>query len=406
MVRHEEARLRSLFRRLLVLSAALTPACSSAQAPGGEPTDASLTDRTAPVSEAGEDAGVSTGDAAVTDATLAADGGSEDAASSPDARDIYGYVDAACDPQYLSDAATVTADGGDAACQFFEYLPCGLPPDTPTEVCALLVSQCGLLCSHIPTENRNCAVAECLAVDASSVPASGPVTLECATAAFGCGPGVGRRPCGLAPASRVSAHDPVGALLAEMAHLEAASVHAFRRLAADLARVGAPRALVRQAQRAARDEVRHARATTRLARRRGATPAVVEIEPRREPPSLLDLAIENGVEGCIRETFGALAATHQAAHASDPAIAVTMTRIARDETRHAALAWALARWLAPRIGADGRAAVKNAMRAAVASLREEVARTPADVARPLGLPTGRDARALVDGFAAERLRAA
>jgi hypothetical protein len=193
----------------------------------------------------------------------------------------------------------------------------------------------------------------------------------------------------------------VGAVLADMAHLEAASVHAFRRLAADLARVGAPRALVRQAQRAARDEVRHARTTTRLARRRGAMPAVVAIEPRRGAPSLVDLAIENGVEGCVRETFGALAATHQAARATDPAIATAMARIARDETRHAALAWTLARWLAPRIGAEGRAAVNEAMRAAVTSLREEVARTPADVARPLGLPAGRDARALADRFAAE-----
>ena len=47
------------------------------------------------------------------------------------------------------------------------------------------------------------------------------------------------------------------------------------------------------------------------------------------------VAIENAVEGCVRETFGALIASWQAEHARDPGIKRLMRSIARDETRHA-----------------------------------------------------------------------
>jgi hypothetical protein len=406
MIHREEARLQSLFRRLLVLSVAAAPAaCSSAENAGA--TDASLAPDTTqvPSSDAGavppgasEDAGL--------DATLAPDASGLDASTpAVDALDMYGFLDAACDPQYVPlDAGDDGGEGG--VCDFFEYLPCGLPVGTPSEKCALLVSQCGYLCSHIPTQNRTCAVAECLAVDASSVPTSGPVTLDCATGAFGCGPGVGRRPRGLAVSAPARAVDAVGATLAEMAHLEAASVHAFRRLASELAALRAPRALVRQAERAARDEVRHARTTAGLARKRGAKPAPVVIERGAKKPSLLDFAIENGVEGCVRESFGALVATRQASRARDPEIAQAMKTIAKDETRHAALSWAIARWVAPRLRAEERARVDAAMERAIASLRVEAAATPEDVARELGLPTRGEAEALVDGFAAACFRAA
>jgi predicted metal-dependent hydrolase len=187
-----------------------------------------------------------------------------------------------------------------------------------------------------------------------------------------------------------------------MAHLEAASVHAFLRLREELTSIQAPRALVRRAERAARDEVRHARVTARLARRRGAEPAPVVIERvEREgaPRSLADLALENAVEGCVRESFGALVAMRQASQARDPQVARAMARIARDETEHAALAWAIARWVAPRLDGVARSKVRRAVRSALASLRCATARIPADVAGELGLPTGAEGRGLVDAFA-------
>src|SRR5207244_884717 len=120
--------------------------------------------------------------------------------------------------------------------------------------------------------------------------------------------GTGRRPAGLvAPSRSGRGGDEVGAYWARAAHLEAASVHAFRTLAADLHAYGAPRRLVEAASRAAGDEVRHARACATLARRHGSSPVPVVV---RSPPSrsLVEIAEENAVEGCVRETWGALVA--------------------------------------------------------------------------------------------------
>ena len=407
MIHREEARLRSLFKSLLLVTAAASPtACSS----GGQDglNDASVpTDATQPMgTDAATDSGrpPANGDSA---APPGADAAPVPDAGVPDANDPFGFIDAACDPRYVPDADVYSdaGDGGDpAVCDFFESLPCGLPPGSVTEGCYLLVSQCGTLCSHVPTLNRKCAVAECLAVDASSVQMGVPVTLECATADPTCAPGVGRRPAGMERARGCASRDAVGAALASMAHHEAASVFAFRRLGAELTAMGAPPVLVRGAARSARDEVRHARVMARLARKRGAKPARVAIRGGRSERTRGDFAVENAIEGCVRESFGALLATRQAASARDGSVARAREGIAKDETRHAALAWGIARWLSPRLSDEERACVAKATREALATLRAEVAAFPADVARELGLPTGEEALRLVDGFAADCVR--
>jgi rubrerythrin len=221
--------------------------------------------------------------------------------------------------------------------------------------------------------------------------------LECTTGKTGCGD-AGRRPAGLADADPARASDAVGAWLARVARLEAASVVAFRRLAAELEGLGAPRALVHQARRSARDETRHARVTARLARSRGARPARVRVA-RAKARSARDMAVENAVEGCVRESFAALVATWQARHAKDPAIARAMAGIARDETRHAALAWSVASWLDARLDEGARAEVAAATRTALEALRREVASTPAVLSEVTGLPRGSAATALLEGFA-------
>src|SRR5688572_20386812 len=94
----------------------------------------------------------------------------------------------------------------------------------------------------------------------------------------------GRRPPGLLPAVFGGGGGAVGAWLAELAHLEAASVPAFLMLADDLQRAGAPSALIDAARVAAADEVRHARLMGTLARAAGAELPAVTIEaprPRR-----------------------------------------------------------------------------------------------------------------------------
>jgi hypothetical protein len=60
--------------------------------------------------------------------------------------------------------------------------------------------------------------------------------------------------------------------------------------------------------------------------------------------SLEQLAVENAVEGCVRETYGALLATWQARAAAEPRVRAMMAAVAVDETRHAQLAWDLDAW--------------------------------------------------------------
>src|SRR5207244_2173225 len=122
--------------------------------------------------------------------------------------------------------------------------------------------------------------------------------------------------------------------------LEAASVPAFLLLARDLVVHGAPPALVQAALVAADDEVRHAATMAVLARAHGATPPAVELTPTpvRE---LRALALDNAIEGCVREAFAAACAAHQAGAAADPALRTALAAIAVDEARHAALAFAL-----------------------------------------------------------------
>jgi len=208
----------------------------------------------------------------------------------------------------------------------------------------------------------------------------------------------GRRPEGLRPHAR-SGGDAVGAFFAECAYLEAASVPAFERLARELRAHGAPARLVKRALRARADEVRHAKATAALARRRGSKPetVVVEILPVR---SLLAIAIENAVEGCVRETYGALVAVHQAAHAGDARVAAVMQRIADDETRHAALAWDVAEWLDSRLGEDERRLVTEARARAALTLRASLASPVAhDLEHDAGIPPAAKALAMLDVIA-------
>jgi hypothetical protein len=204
--------------------------------------------------------------------------------------------------------------------------------------------------------------------------------LQCGVAGSG-----GRRPAGLQWSEPGGATGP-GGYFAELARLEAASVAAFRTLRDELHLQGAPKKLVRAAGRAARDEVRHARATAALARRFGAEPRCARVEARA-PKSLEAMAIENAAEGCVRETFGALLATWQARAAGDPVVRAAMMRIARDETRHAALSWRVARWLDTRLDPEARLRVEVAKRQAVRQVLDSANGASASFADVAGLPS-------------------
>lgn len=187
----------------------------------------------------------------------------------------------------------------------------------------------------------------------------------------------------------------LGRYLAEAAELEAESVPAFARLARALAAHDAPADLVRAARVATVEEARHWKRTRELARRHGGRP-VKPPAARATFASLEDLAVDNVVEGCVRETYGAMVAAHQAAEAVDPDVRRLMTEIAVDELGHAALSWKIDAWACGRLGPGFQARRREAATTAAGEL---IAASGLPVADELqaraGLPAPVTARALL-----------
>ena len=200
-----------------------------------------------------------------------------------------------------------------------------------------------------------------------------------------CSQPAGRRHARVRSRARPSSARGVAEHLAEIAELEAVSVHAFALLARDLRHHRAPRSLVKAAERAMFDEVRHARSISVFAQARGASVRSVA-RPTWHARSLPCVAKENLIEGCVREAFGALLAAHQAAFATDASLRELMRRIAIDEARHAALATAIHEWATARLTSRQLIRLEAARRRAW----NEVAQTRFDpaIANELGLPTG------------------
>lgn len=214
----------------------------------------------------------------------------------------------------------------------------------------------------------------------------------------------GRRPAGYRLAD--TRKGGVGEYFASMATLESAAVVAFRRLHRELAAHGAPRALLARVKKAIKDEIRHARSTTALARKFGVVPVAPAIAAASDPRSLMDIARENAREGCVRETYGAIVAQHQVLRAADDDVRACMLAIADEETQHAALSWDIATWIESQLDDAQRADLANERREAIAELACELeAGVDADVARATGVPTAKDAIALLDGIAPMMLAA-
>jgi hypothetical protein len=210
---------------------------------------------------------------------------------------------------------------------------------------------------------------------------------------------IGRLPAGgCVRFARGSRARPVGRFLAGVAQLERASVTAFAQLASELALHRAPAPMIRGALRSRDDEVRHARVTARLAHRYGVRPAA----PRPaawSPRPLVDVACDNAVEGCVRETYGALVAHLQARHARGPGMRRIFAGIARDETRHAALSWDLAAWAESRLSAHDRRRVARVRLQAQERLALELTQPEAEVVHAVtGIPHPDQARALFRGL--------
>ncbi|MFZ6178720.1 ferritin-like domain-containing protein [Nannocystis pusilla] len=158
---------------------------------------------------------------------------------------------------------------------------------------------------------------------------------------------------------------------AAVAALEHASVASFAAVTLDLMALGAPPDLLAEAQRAALDEIEHARFAWSLAslwsgRPLGPGPLALDGFPLRH---VLEDIVETLVrDGCVGETLGAAEAQLCAELAAHPVLAARLAGIADDETRHAALAWRTLRWLLASHGP----AVRLVALGAVAELRAEL----------------------------------
>ena len=214
----------------------------------------------------------------------------------------------------------------------------------------------------------------------------------------------GRRPAGLmaAPSDERtdSQENVVGAWFAAMAHLEAASIPAFERLARELGDHGAPAHLVAWARRAARDEKRHARSVAQMAKRFGATPPPVRIDPSHvsERRTLAAIAVENEKEGCVGEAWGALVAEWQSHRSTDARLRAALEVIAEDEADHAELAFAVAAWIGEHLDSSERQLVVQARARALDDLRTQVSRPiDATLTEVAGVPDPLCAIALFNG---------
>lgn len=364
----DHAALATLFRALA--SASLVAGCSTS--PAAPPaTDATL--------DVAADATLDAGDASDADETQSAE------AAVDEGLDTY-------DPGLVDACAPTPSDSGNleetsALCTRYYDLPCALPPDiTPLGGCRIDVNDCVKLCHYDATA---CTIVGDGCIDGTYVSVVGPITVYCDL----CG-AAGRRPRGFRSRRVDGASRDLGRYFASMATLEAASVPAFREVVAELRAHAASRPLVSAAARAMRDEVRHARATSRLARRFGAHPiAPVVRRPRRR--DLEAFALDNEIEGCVRETFAALIVTAQAQRARDRDVAATLRGIAFDETRHAALARAISRWARAKLSRAANARLDRAREAALDALVRQLGAPSAPIASIAGVPDLATQRALL-----------
>jgi hypothetical protein len=136
--------------------------------------------------------------------------------------------------------------------------------------------------------------------------------------------------------------------------MEHASIAAFARFTLHLLALGAPPELVHDAQEAIGDETEHARLSFGLAGAFGGAPVgpgPLTIDGALDGFDLRDFVATLIREGCIGETVAAIEAREALDHVTDPAVRAVIETIARDELRHAALAWRALGWVV----ASGRA---------------------------------------------------
>lgn len=149
------------------------------------------------------------------------------------------------------------------------------------------------------------------------------------------------------------------------AQAEHAAVAAFSKLSLELLALGAPPDLVTRANRAAIQEVEHARLCFALAsayRGEPLAPAPLPEALEGDTVCLERLARESLLDGCIREGIAAVIARLGAERAIDPEVVRVMRVQAKEESLHAALGWSIVEWCLEQGGEEMRAMLLRTLR--------------------------------------------
>jgi hypothetical protein len=169
--------------------------------------------------------------------------------------------------------------------------------------------------------------------------------------------------------------------------MEHASIAAFARFTLHLLALGAPPDLLEASQQALGDETMHARLAFALASAYGGVrvgPGPLAIDGALDGFNVRTFVATLIREGCIGETVAAMEAREALVDIRDPALRAVLETIARDEVRHAALAWRTLRWVIVS-GRASRASVRDEMTRAMQEGAAPVARdTAAGALRAVG----------------------
>jgi hypothetical protein len=164
----------------------------------------------------------------------------------------------------------------------------------------------------------------------------------------------------------MSPDDVLAAAWAGEAAFEHASVASFNLAIVDWMRLGAPAELVEAGQRAALDEIAHARALYAIASRHAGAPlgpGPLPVRVASAEASFDRVTRETFLDACVNECVAAALADARAERAEDPEVRAALHTIARDEAAHAELAWRVVGWLLDAGGEEARAALAIAIEA-------------------------------------------
>ncbi|MEZ4316145.1 MAG: hypothetical protein R3F61_01520 [Myxococcota bacterium] len=150
------------------------------------------------------------------------------------------------------------------------------------------------------------------------------------------------------------------------------AVRSFRAHLVELEHLGAPQSLRARARRALHDEIRHRTVALREASRLAGRTLALGPLPARAPGAprtdRLDILLSVARDGAINETLSLCELGAWSASGCEQA--GLLAGIARDEARHAALAWDTLRWAWPTLDAADRSSLLSILRAAPQALSD------------------------------------